>query len=707
MPVLTHTLPLSSLFLVWDAIFSGQARDKDSNPKLDFFLDICTSMIIRTKPALYRYGGYLTNCLLVFTHLRRLGNITQKGPSLWTADEDQLFDDALMKGVSLLQPFNLSNAGGIERVLQMASDLSQRRSRESITRQANPSLRDRLGVNMWKDFTTSQRLPSNENPMDVRNGTDSKNSDTSAASSNSSFVSQITNTVWKGITNQTAMEIPSTPTSPTIPIPHSPEPEANPQTTSKMWSYAEKLKGSNTIATLSKMSSNWRARALLSSSGGSLPLTNNVSDKFSHRHAKQGSNSYEQDSPRTSSSFSTTRSPDLPVETSAEGSPPQSNKSLLEKTRTLLSPRSPPSTSPPKSAPRPLLLTSTLVTSGQSGLKSHRNLKNKNSSNIPDPEEWADVMREKQHYICRDSLSSTSSLSPSDRYVRTPKSTTSDRESDTSSSRIVSLNRRSVSPMAPNFRLARERMQSRTSSKSSGFTSPPTLPHSPLQDSRKTSARIASTSESPSILQTYPPPSDPNGSRTTASHLRESDDSDATSNERPSSVIRLTEAEDAELSIQASRVRSKRYPRLPNLSIPDGHKPHTSVEEKSLNPSQLTVEWPQHEIEADSTPRKSRFESEEDVPVSRKLSRSPQTLRKKLSTGELGHQRKVSVDTIRDFRQRKVSNSHRPRKISTESREVPKSSRDSSAEEGDDEGYDELLSAYESEDGPRSSLENY
>lgn len=612
-----------------------------------------------------------------------------------------------MKGVSLLQPFNLSNAGGIERVLQIASDLSERRSRESITRQVNPSLRDRFGVNMWKDFTTSQRLPSNENSVDVRNGTDSKNSDASAASSNPSLVSQITNTVWKGITNQTAMEIPSTPTSPTAPIPpHNPEPEANPQTTSKMWSYAEKLKGSNTIATLSKMSSNWRARALLSSSGGSSQPTNIVSDEFSHRHAKHGSNSYEQDSPRTSSSFST-RSPDLPVETSAEGSPLQSNKSLLEKTRTLLSPRSPPSLPlkpAPKSAPKPLLLTSTLVTSGQSGLKSHRNLKS--SSTIPDPEEWADVMREKQHYIYRDSLSSTSSLSPSDRYVRTPKSTISDRESDTSSSRIVSLNRRSVSPMAPNFRLARERMQSRASSKSSGFTSPPTL-RSALQESRKTSARIASTGESPTILQTYPPLSDPNANKTTAltsSGLKESDDSEATSNERPSSVVRLTEAEDAELSIQASRVRSKRYPRLPNLSIPDGHKPHTSMEEKSLNPSQLTVEWPQHDIEVDSTPRKSHFESEE-VPISRKLSRSPQTLRKKLSTGELGHQRKVSVDTIRDYRQRKVSSGHRPRKISSESREIPKSRRDSSAEEGDDEGYDELLSAYESEDGPRSSLE--
>ena len=551
---------------------------------------------------------------------------------------------------------------------------------------------------MWKDYT-SQRLPSNENPTDAGNGPDSKNSDASAASSNPSLVSQITNTVWKGITNQTAMESPSTPPSPTVPTPpHSPEPRVNQQTTSNLWSYAEKLKGSNTIATLSKMSSNWRARALLSSSGGSPQPTNIVSDETSHHHSKLGSNSYEQDSPRTSSSLST-HSPDLPVE-AAEGSSQQSNRSLLEKTKSLLSPRSPPPLAP-RSAPKPLLLPSTLVTSGQSGLKNHKNLTN--STTIPDPEEWADVMREKQHYIYRDSLSSASSLSPSDRYIRTPQSAKSDRESDTSSSRIVSLNRRSVSPMAPSFRSAHGRLQSRASSKSSGFTTPPILPRSPLQENRKTSARIAGTSESPTMLQTYSPLSDPNSSRTAASGPKESDDSDTTSNERPSSVIRLTEAEDAELSIQASRVRARRYPRLPNLSIPDNQRPHTSVEEKSSNSSQLTVEWPRHEIEAVSTAKRSRFESEEHVPISRKLSRSPQG--KKRSAGELEHQRKVSVDTIRDYRQRKVSNGHRPRKISTESRENPKSKRDSSAEEGDDEGYDELLSAYESEDGPRSSLE--
>lgn len=50
---------------------------------------------------------------------------------------------------------------------------------------------------------------------------------------------------------------------------------------------------------------------------------------------------------------------------------------------------------------------------------------------------------------------------------------------------------------------------------------------------------------------------------------------------------------------------------------------------------------------------------------------------------------------------RKGSGDHvRTRKTSTGSREVRRN-RDSGAEEGDDEGYDELLSAYESEEGSR------
>lgn len=308
-------------------------------------------------------------------------------------------------------------------------------------------------------------------------------------------------------------------------------------------------------------------------------------------------------------------------------------------------------------------------------------------------------MRERQHHIYRDSLSSTSSLSPSDAHARTPTSTKSDWESDTGSSRIVSLNRRSVSPMAPNFRPAHGRL-SRNSSASSGFPSPHS--RSPLQESQTTKAVAI---ESLTNLQTYPALSDQDsGANRTGAFSARVDSLDTASNKRPSSVIRLaSESEDTELSVKSPRVRSKRYPRPTNLQVQDGQKSHTGTEEKPSNSSHLTVEWPQDEVEVVSTPKGSRFEWEEDDSMPRKLSRSP--LRsKKLSTGEIERQRKASMDTIRDSRQRQMSNGHRPRKISAESREIPKSRRDSSAE-GDDEGYDELLSAYESEDGPKSSLE--
>ena len=45
----------------------------------------------------------------------------------------------------------------------------------------------------------------------------------------------------------------------------------------------------------------------------------------------------------------------------------------------------------------------------------------------------------------------------------------------------------------------------------------------------------------------------------------------------------------------------------------------------------------------------------------------------------------------------------RTRKVSGEGREGARSSRDSAAIEGDDEGYDDLLSAYESEESSNVS----
>jgi hypothetical protein len=53
-PLLTQTLPLSSVYLVWDALFSCPMRERDTNAKLEHLLNICTSMLTRARAPLFR-----------------------------------------------------------------------------------------------------------------------------------------------------------------------------------------------------------------------------------------------------------------------------------------------------------------------------------------------------------------------------------------------------------------------------------------------------------------------------------------------------------------------------------------------------------------------------------------------------------------------------------------------------------------------------
>ena len=51
-PLLTHTLPLPAVFMIWDALFSRPMRERDQNPKLDYLMDICTSMLLCARATL-------------------------------------------------------------------------------------------------------------------------------------------------------------------------------------------------------------------------------------------------------------------------------------------------------------------------------------------------------------------------------------------------------------------------------------------------------------------------------------------------------------------------------------------------------------------------------------------------------------------------------------------------------------------------------
>lgn len=153
---------------------------------------------------------------------------------------------------------------------------------------------------------------------------------------------------------------------------------------------------------------------------------------------------------------------------------------------------------------------------------------------------------------------------------------------------------------------------------------------------------------------------------------------------------------------RSPRLRSRRSTtRPPHLDINEDHTPRSRlpIERKLSNPNSLAVEWPTDDQDIVPTPRASAFDMDE-------LSASSISLRsrrsRKTSTDTQTQERKVSAES-HDVRMRKVSISQRMRKTSGDSKDVAKRTGDSSAEEGDDEGYDELLSAYESEEGPETT----
>lgn len=646
--------------------------------------------------------------------------------SLWTtevgAQSPGTPHDSFMEMLYFLQNYNPRYVGGVERILQTAADLAQRREQESAptVQQSALSLGARLKVNMWKGFSTqnptTETASTNGNP-DSKDHTDGNETETSNAAYQTNLASRVTDSVWRGITNRTAMEdeSPSAPSSPTPPVPSKdfkddkdqPQSTAPPPASSGIWGYAEKLKDSDAVATLSKVSTNWRVKGILGSWGmnkPSAPTTSNGSEQGmpspiqSNHHERRGSLPF-LDSPRIFSPPASFPSPDTAYKSPPESSQPISG-GLIEKTKSLVTLGRTPTT--PKSAPRPLFLnSSSLITPGTRDSFSRRSASAGTSTS--DVDEWAEVMKSKRQHFHRDSQSSVSSLSPSDAFGRVPKSSRSDRDSDAGSSRIVSLNRRSVSPMAPNFRVDRIRPSSRNSSTSSGFHSPTSHAKSPLQES-SLAAEQADAMDSVAQRVLHQPVAIVAGSLNDGG--KGYDSSDATSSERPvparTPSWKKTEdkAEDSEdtpnsglvnIPSRAPRVRSKRYPRPANLQIQEDKTVRMPAEQKTPSPSTLKVEWPGEDFENIATPKASSFDSDESTGIPK----SPRRPRK-VSSGDVDRPRKLSTDTYKEEHPRKLSG--RSRKTSTDTRE-PRARRESAAEEGDDEGYDELLSAYESEEG--------
>jgi len=619
--------------------------------------------------------------LMIFTYFgtnfvnRRIWKAGQPHHTLWTKDSEfskrSGTQDPFLQSMSFLQTYDLKFVGGVDRILQTAAELAQRRQLQPVASQSS-ALNLKSRFNFWASANTpisngSQETSNNPSSSEVQN-----------KPRPNSLASQITDTVWRGITNQIAMEDED----PSPPASDSPvETQSQVQDTgalspaSNIWGYAEKIKDSDALATLSKVSTNWRAKGILSgwrsavTSSTTVQPSSNTENNPGHGSAAATRHTKPSETQGLFSTPSKSREPS-PLQS------PQSAGSLVDKTKSIFSARSPPST--PKSGPKPLLLNSSRL-SYSHGPRSSTDGHYINTPDSGERDEWAEVMKLKRHHFHRESQSSASSLSPSDAFIRNPKPARSDWESDTTTSRIVPLNRRAVSPMAPHFR----RPSSRASSASSGIHSPPAKLKSPLHESSLIDVVIKGKAPSP-------PETEPESSDTTSYQANAASRNLSLKSYNP---------EDAPIRpgipARSARVRTRRHPRPANLQIPDIPRTVTASEPKSSESSKgLKVEWPTDNQDNATTPRAANFDSEEHS-----SSRSP---RRSTSKRDPERLRKVSTDNINEELPRKVS--ARSRKVSGETREANKSRRASPAEDGDDEGYDELLSAYESEDTNHSIL---
>ncbi|KAJ7710027.1 regulator of Vps4 activity in the MVB pathway-domain-containing protein [Mycena rosella] len=702
-PLLTQTLPLSSVLVIWDALFSCSMRERDNIPKLEYLLDICTAMLIRARAALFR-----------------LGKSGPRSPGLWSEENTSIpppsplraweFGDAFVEGMSLLQLYPIEAAGGIDRLLQTASDLSHRRQEEAkIPITDNRSLGDRLRTTMWKGFTNQMPSPDISPPEseDQQDEDEERDNETTGDDPSSGLTARLATTVWRGITNKTSMEPPPSPLTPISPMPppspiRSPwpsskeeeEPEAQPEApvTATIWNYAERLKDSDAAATFAKVSSNWRAKTLLGSWGAREPTSPQGAQQGPSikqepfgdgyvRRTDEGRHSSlppmhhpELYTPPSRPAFFRPPRDSVIGPSSGPSSPPasppwspQSEGGFLSRTRNLqdsFAALTRKQTSPPpasKSGPRPLLLSaSTLITAPPRSPRS-RPESISDAGQVADGQ-WQHVPRGKGHNLQRDSQSSASSLSPLDA-GRGWKPNKSELNPDVNiPSRRVALNRRSVSPMAPISRI-------RPTSGSSSGTSPD---------------RGLSSPTVPSALR---------GVQNTTQVSTDGTNGATPAREENISGLRLqteatTEATtDSEVPPVSPRIRSKRYPSRPaNIRTEDLSRPK-SVTDQQPSP-QLTVDWPEQAHDTTiTTPKATTFTDASQATGGRRKSSADQA-------------RKSSGDS-HEGRIRKVSGGSRSRKISSGTIKASgKKNRDSAAEEGDDEGgYDELLSAYESEDG--------
>ncbi|KAF8580909.1 hypothetical protein K439DRAFT_1636664 [Ramaria rubella] len=762
-PLLTRTLPFPSILIIWDALFTQTTRTSDQNAKLEFFLDICTGMLINARIKLFR-----------------LDKANSRSPGLWgdvdmaiatpslTVDPEEVF----IQGMILLQAYPVNELGGTERIIEIAADLQQR---NYLERKAfrTPGLGEQLRGKVWSKFIAkavpaeppipesneSEGTPSPEWPDSGAEGEDDVTETTGSA-----LLGRLGSTVWRGITNQSSMDVPTSPlihgspihplspasssvilpSSPTSvarigsrlgnsiwrgftnqsamdapPSPvessmHSSRPEfedpASPLPKSSFWSYTGKLRDSDAAASLAKTSTNWTARA--STLWQTSPSSTVSSPEFTTHRTRPdslgtSSKTWTDVLPRRGSlpsnykdyfppprpnfresryfppgGYSVTSSPSM----SAVALP--STPALLAKGKSSLASLTSSAKSTPKSVPRPLLLSSSSLITPSNPRRSTRS---------PAPVAPSSCSR--------DSMSSASSTSAP---LSVARQSASERDSETGDGRLVPL-RRTISsrPLrTPSLGVTRQNTKERPKKQLSSRNEQGSLDESFSSTERRASSGESATRgwgrvelpDSPSTLFSTPPPKTPTTLMGSSDiHINGNTDRPTVSGAcrgvvtvpvpdkgpgrkkswnggsgPPASPLEAT-SDSSTSQDNPPPIRSKRYGQRPinlRLKSSDGDLNRSSqagmihVETRNISDSASLAPDSLSDVTA-NTPRANEFPSPNSPGRAARIQKDSRSPRRAQRKGDLP-------------------------------------AKGSGGEEGDDEGYDDFLSAYESEDGAQA-----
>jgi hypothetical protein len=705
------------------------------------------------------YVNFLALKLCGLTHTR-LGKAGRRSPALWGDEHASRsppsplrpweLSDAFLEGMSLLQLYPVEAAGGVDIILQTALYMTQRREEDAkVPKGGNFGLGARLKVTMWKGFTN--QLPSSvsdEEATSEEEDTRDDGNETETLSS-SGITSRLANSVWRGITNQSAMEVPPSPLTPSTPLPslsHSLESASSSPSTlppslktnthalpgPNIWGYAEKLKDSDAAASLAKASSNWRAKAMdawnarkqnagntealsPTSTTSELPPSTAAWNPWMHspltepegrrRESLRMDRSDVYSPPPRPAFFRPPRDSFVPPArettpmSSSPTSPdmsPQSDSSIIHRTKASIASMAGLSSAlpSPKQGPRPLRLNSAQLMTARKPSRMSRSATN---TSAPYQAQWAEVMRAKGHVPHNDSRSSISSLSPSDAMGRGCRS---DAEYETGKiSRVVPLNRRSISPMAPGYRVPQNRPLSTESSPDKAMQ--PASQRTPSDNHSEEEWGHVDIPDSPLILTSpvpYSPATDTlpdkgevriaNGEHQRLGSIVLSDfivtpeappPKKLTRKKTPprQPVAQIDESSIPPVPSLNARVRSKRYPQRPS-NLRTKSRSNTVPDKVSSLDSLAPGDAAEQEVVV-PTPRAAAFDVSESSSTS---PTSPQVVKRSRKVSTEGHEAGVTKMI---------------RKVPLGGRDM-RGKRESAANEGDDEGYGDLLTAYESED---------